>query len=123
MSITVSHETTQYKFYVDAPEGEHFLLDDQGDTVAVKRIEFKVTTDGARTLSKVGVFFYAHGHKQRPDGTITRSKRLIQGGNLKRIPLIVRLALQEGIREAIGTLDDPLGQLDGYDGGRRSVTS
>lgn len=115
MSINVTHTTTRYTFTVTAPAGEPFVLDDRGTQMVAESIDFEVSTDNTGTLCTVGVHFVAHGHPRRGDGTLSRSKRTMQGGNLKRIPIEVRLALQEGIREAVGSLHDPLGQLNGYD--------
>ena len=114
--IDVQHTATSYSLTLTVPEGEVIAIDDRGDTVAVTSIDFDIFTDGSRRLAPVGVHFVARGHATREDGTTTRAKRTVQGVNLKRIPLDIRLALQEGIRDEIGDLDDPLGQLNGYDG-------
>ena len=114
--IDVTHTGTRYSLTLTAPEGEHIVIDDRGTQVAVTSIDFDIITDGARRLNSIGVHFHAKGVALREDGTRTRAKRLVQGGNLKRIPLDIRLALQEGIRESLGDFEDPLGQLNGYDG-------
>lgn len=116
MPINVSHNMTRHAFTVEAPEGEWFAVQSSGEQIAVGRIDFEVVTDGSATLCKVGARYSAKGHLIREDGTLSRSKRNVQGVNLARVPVEARLALQEGIRESIGALRDPLGQLDGYDG-------
>ena len=115
IATSVSTETT-HSVTVTAAAAGPFLIAGRDETVAAQSVVVKVIVDGTGTLRTVGTVYVARGFAVREDGSVTKAKRLAQGNNLSRLPVEVREAVKEALRETVGALHDPLGQLDGYDG-------
>ena len=119
---TVVTEAT-HTVTLHAPEGEPFVIETFGSKIAATRIDFKVYTDGRGTLRRLGVGWVANGFAVKTDGTVGKAKRMLQGGNPIALPLIVRLAAAEALREEVGVLNDPDKQIEDWTGrlpGRQS---
>lgn len=115
MTINVTHASTRHTFKATAPEGAPFIVTSGEDQIATSNIDIEISLDATGTLRVVGTFYTGTGRALSADGTPTRAKRQVQGTNLSRLPQDVRLALQESIREAVGAVHDPNGQLNGLD--------
>lgn len=111
MDIQTSVRTeTIHTVTVIAPDGAPFVMGDMGDGMAVESVEVKFFVIG-RALAPVGTHFVARGRSMRADGTVARSRRVEQGTNLRRLPLMLALAAQEELRESVGSMEDPTGQF------------
>ncbi|KQP63035.1 hypothetical protein [Nocardioides sp. Leaf285] len=115
LHTVVSTETT-HTVVVTAPQDEPFVIEKDDTTVSTSRVEFKVIVDGTNTLRRVGVQWIARGLAIKADGTVGKQSRLLSGTNPIRLPLVVRLAAQEALRETVGTLHDPDDQMNGWTG-------
>jgi hypothetical protein len=110
IETSLSTETT-HTVTVTAPDGVPFRMESDNIIIAFTEMAVKFHLDGSSRLATVGTSFHAVGRQVREDGTITGISRLVQGTNLRRLPLLVALAAQEELRESVGTIDDPNGQF------------
>lgn len=105
---------TVHTFVVTHEPGETVRVDSYNTPgfIHATDITVEVTVEGS-ALTRVGTSWAARGYHTKADGTPSRRPATSDGRNMGRLPIEVRLAVAEALREAVGHVEDPHDQLNG----------